>query len=94
MTTYLQIINKCRFIDAQTWNEPLYPPCCFGCAYFIAPNVVADLIAAHEIQKEPFVPFEDVYITGKLLFHGKTRHCQLPFLERRLVPIYKIYVKT
>ena len=55
-----------RFIDAKTWNEPLYPPCCFGSAYFIAPHAIADLIAAHEMEKEPFVPFEDVYITGTL----------------------------
>ena len=55
-----------RFIDAQTWNEPLYPPCCFGSAYFLASRAVSDLIAAHEAGNEPFVPFEDVYITGDI----------------------------
>lgn len=56
--------NERKFIDAKTWNEPLYPRCCFGSAYFIAPSAISELIIAHESEKLPFVPYEDVYITG------------------------------
>lgn len=53
------------FIDDKTWDEPLYPRCCFGSAYLIAPPAVSELIRAHESEQYPLVPFEDVYITGQ-----------------------------
>jgi hypothetical protein len=56
-----------KFIDAQVWNEPLYPRCCFGPAYFVAPAAISELIIAHESGKFPFIPYEDVYITGIFL---------------------------
>ena len=57
-----------KFIDAQAWNEPLYPRCCFGPAYFVAPAAISELIIAHESGKFPFIPYEDVYITGNVCF--------------------------
>ena len=65
-----RIRNEKKFIDARTWNEPLYPRCCFGPAYFIAPPAVSELITAHESGKLPFIPFEDVYVTGRYYCQG------------------------
>lgn len=58
--------NSTWFVDFDTWPEPLWPPCCFGPAYFLTPEAVGKLLAAHEAANNPFLPFEDIYITGVL----------------------------
>ena len=55
-----------KFIDDTTWSEPLYPKCCLGPAYLIAPEAISGLILAHQESSLPLVPYEDVYITGIL----------------------------
>ena len=55
-------------MDTDQWEEPIYPKMCFGPAYFVSAEAVAELIAAHETGKYPVLPFEDVYVTGFLHF--------------------------
>ena len=57
-------------MDTDQWEEPIYPKMCFGPAYFVSAEAVAELIAAHETGKYPVLPFEDVYVTGFLYFWG------------------------
>jgi hypothetical protein len=60
----MAIISQNRYVDVDTWPEPLWPQCCFGPAYVITPVAVSKLIEAHESGRNPFIPFEDVYVTG------------------------------
>ena len=55
-----------RYVDFDTWPEPLWPQCCFGPAYIMTPEAVGKLLGAHEAANNPFLPFEDIYITGVL----------------------------
>ena len=53
-----------RYVDFDMWAEPLWPPCCFGPAYVLTPPAVSRILEAHESALNPFIPFEDIYITG------------------------------
>ena len=55
-----------RYVDFDTWPEPLWPQCCFGPAYLMTPEVIGKIINAHEEANNPFLPFEDIYVTGVL----------------------------
>ena len=58
--------NSTWFVDFDTWPEPLWPPCCFGPAYVMTPAAVSRILQVHEEANNPFLPFEDIYITGVL----------------------------
>jgi hypothetical protein len=55
-----------RYVDFDTWPEPLWPQCCFGPAYIMTPEAVGKILEVHEAANNPFLPFEDIYITGVL----------------------------
>ena len=47
------------------WAEPLWPPCCFGPAYVMTPQAISKILEVHEAATNPFIPFEDIYVTGQ-----------------------------
>ncbi len=55
-----------RYVDYDLWPEPLWPQCCFGPAYVLSPEAIGSLLDAHESGNNPFLPFEDIYVTGVL----------------------------
>lgn len=66
-----------RYVNFDTWPEPLWPPCCFGPAYVISPSAVSRLLEAHEAAKNPFIPFEDIYVTGSSTYYSKKAFVKL-----------------
>ena len=54
LITYIMI----RYVDFDTWPEPLWPQCCFGPAYIMTPEAVGKILEVHEAANNPFLPFE------------------------------------
>ena len=54
------------------------PQCCFGAAYFVAPRAISELIEAHESENLPFIPYEDIYVTGLLTKAANITLSQFP----------------
>ena len=56
--------NSTWYVDYEMWAEPLWPPCCFGPAYVMTPQAISKILEVHEAATNPFIPFEDIYVTG------------------------------
>jgi hypothetical protein len=53
-------------VSRESWDEPLYPKCCYGPAYVLSPRAVIGIVKAYEKTLVHFSKFEDIYITGKI----------------------------
>ena len=70
-------------VSRESWDEPLYPKCCYGPAYVLSPRAVIGIVKAYEKTLIHFSKFEDIYITGKkvvplTLVENKHSHYKRP----------------
>ena len=57
-----KITDQKHYISHERWPWPTYPPYIQGKCYLITGSAIASLLAA--AITIPFLPFEDLYLTG------------------------------
>ena len=65
-------------VSRESWDEPLYPKCCYGPAYVLSPRAVIGIVKAYEKTLVHFSKFEDIYITGVLVKEANTTLVDFP----------------
>ena len=72
------------YIPPSVYNHTYWPTVVTGPAYVVTSDVIDRLTAQHDSHTSPFIPFEDIYVTGILRSAAKITLHSVPGFGHRI----------